>query len=288
MKFKSLFFALALAAFAMTGIGCTRVGPGHVGIEVSMAGSNRGVQDIPVCTGWVFYNPMGTNIIEYPTFVQTAVWTHNKTEGSPNNEEISFNSKDGLIFYADVNLSYNLSAAKVPSFYLKFLSKDIESFTHGIMRQVARDEFNNEAAKYTAEEIYGVKKEEFVSKVRERVNAHFKDYGITIESLGFIGAPRAPQSFVDAINGKLSAIQKAQQAENELQEATAQAKKQIATAKGEAESNQIKAASLSPAILESKRLDIQYVLASRWNGVSPTTLMGGTGSPLPTFDMNKK
>jgi regulator of protease activity HflC (stomatin/prohibitin superfamily) len=286
MKFKSLFFALALAAFAMTGIGCTRVGPGHVGIEVSMAGSNRGVQDIPVCTGWVFYNPMGTNIIEYPTYVQTAVWTHNKQEGSPNNEEISFNSKDGLIFYADVNLSYNLNAAKVPSFYLKFLSKDIETFTHGIMRQVARDEFNNMASTYTAEEIYGVKKEEFVGKVRERINKHFNEFGITIESLGFIGAPRAPQSFTDAINGKLSAIQKAQQAENELQEATAQAKKQVATAQGEAQSNQIKAASLSAAILESKRLDIAYVLANRWNGVSPQYMMGGA-SPVPTFDVRK-
>jgi regulator of protease activity HflC (stomatin/prohibitin superfamily) len=287
MKFKNLFAALALIFVATFSMNCTRVPPAHVGIEVSMAGSNRGVQDIPVRTGWVFYNPLGTNIIEYPTFVQTAVWTRNREEGKSNNEEISFNSKDGLIFYADVNLSYNLSADKVPTFYLKFLSKDIETFTHGIMRQVARDEFNNEAAKYTAEEIYGVKKEAFVAAVRDRVNTHFKNYGITIESLGFIGAPRAPQSFVDAINGKLSAIQKAQQAENELQEATAQAKKQVATAEGEAKSNQIKAASLSAAILESKRLDIQLQLAYRWNGVSPTTLMGGNGSPLPTFDMNK-
>lgn len=286
MKFKSLFFTLIFAVFAMTGIGCTRVPPAHVGIEVSMAGSNRGVQDIPVRTGWVFYNPLGTDIIEYPTFVQTAVWTRNREEGKTANEEVSFNSKDGLVFYADVNLSYNLSAEKVPTFYLKFLSKDIETFTHGIMRQVARDEFNNEAAKYTAEELYGAKKEEFVGKVRDRVNKHFMPYGITIESLGFIGAPRAPQSFTDAINGKLTAIQKAQQAENELQEATAQAAKMKAWAKGEAEANQIKASSLTPAVIEWRKLAIQEKALDRWQGHVPQFI--GANTPTPFFDVTKK
>lgn len=37
--------------------GCSVVSPGEVGIVVNMAGSNRGVQDYPVRTGYVFYNP---------------------------------------------------------------------------------------------------------------------------------------------------------------------------------------------------------------------------------------
>jgi regulator of protease activity HflC (stomatin/prohibitin superfamily) len=286
MKFKNLFGAMALVFVAMFSMNCTRVGPGYTGIEVSMAGGTRGVQDIPVKTGWVFYNPLGTNIIEYPTFIQTAVWTHNKSEGSPNNEEISFNSKDGLIFTADVNLSYHLDQAKIPAFYLKYLSKDIETFTHGIMRQVARDEFNNVAALYNAEELYGVKKEEAVGKVRARINEHFKDSGITIESLGFIGAPRAPQSFTDAINGKLSAIQKAQQAVNELQSAKANADKMVAQAEGEAKSNQIKAASLTPAVIEWRKLEIQQQALARWNGSVPQFI--GANTPTPFFDVTKK
>lgn len=283
---KCNIFLSFIAFLMLIGIGCTRVAPGYVGIEVSMAGSNRGIQDIPVKTGWVFYNPLGTDVIEYPTHVQTAIWTRSSEEGSEANEEISFNSKDGLTFTADVNLSYGLDGSKAPQFYLKYLAKDIKTFTHGMMRQVARDEFNNLATNYTAEEIYGVKKEEFVGKVRERVNAHFSQYGVIMESLGFIGAPRAPESFTNAINGKLSAIQKAQQAENELQEAKAQAAKMEAWALGEAKANQIKASSLTPAVIEWRKLAIQEKALEKWQGHVPQYI--GGGSPTPFFDVTKK
>lgn len=72
---------LAVLSSALTS-GCTRIGPGHVGIEVDMAGSQRGVQDFALKTGWVFYNPVGTSVMEYPTFVQTAKWTKNLNEGN--------------------------------------------------------------------------------------------------------------------------------------------------------------------------------------------------------------
>lgn len=175
MKKLFLFTSLAFALVTMTN--CTRIGVGEVGIEVSMSGSSRGVQDIPVRTGWAWYFPIGTSIIEYPTYIQTAVWTHSKDEGKDVNEEISFNSKDGLVFFADVNLSYRLEGSKAPYFYVKYKAEDINSFTHGIMRQVARDEFNNLGSLYTAEELYGVKKEEFVQRVRAKLNDTFKDVG---------------------------------------------------------------------------------------------------------------
>jgi hypothetical protein len=32
----------------------TRINAGYVGVEINLAGSQRGAQDIPVRTGWVF------------------------------------------------------------------------------------------------------------------------------------------------------------------------------------------------------------------------------------------
>src|SRR3954453_3903017 len=65
-------------------IGCTtstRVDAGHVGIRVKLAGSDRGVQDMPVVTGWVFYNPITEQIVIFPTSVQNVVWTASAHEG---------------------------------------------------------------------------------------------------------------------------------------------------------------------------------------------------------------
>jgi hypothetical protein len=49
--------ALALIAFfIVTGIfmKVTRIDAGHVGIEINLAGSQRGPSEIPIRTGWVF------------------------------------------------------------------------------------------------------------------------------------------------------------------------------------------------------------------------------------------
>jgi len=35
----------------------TRIEAGYTGIEVNLAGSQRGASEIPIRTGWVFYSP---------------------------------------------------------------------------------------------------------------------------------------------------------------------------------------------------------------------------------------
>ena len=74
----------------------TRIGAGHVGIEVVLSGSQRGASEIPIRTGWVFYSPLRSEIVEFPTYVQTVKWTHDLNEGNPSNEEMSYNSKEGM------------------------------------------------------------------------------------------------------------------------------------------------------------------------------------------------
>ena len=288
---KLSLFAATTSLLLLGTIGCTRIDSAHVGIKVSMAGSNRGVQDIPVTTGWVFYNPLATRVIEYPSFVQSAVWTKDEKEGSKNNEEISFNSKDGLVFFADINLSYQLRPDLAPHFYLKYKADEIATFTHGLMRQNARDEFSVIATQYTAEEIYGEKKEEFIGKVRERLNEKFKVVGLSIDSLGFIGAPRPPVDFTNAVNNKLVAKQKTEQSKNELLMAQAEAAKQIAYAEGKAKATIIEAdaemtknkkvaSSLSPELIE-------WIKWTRWQGHWPDTYVSGSATPLLSINPSK-
>ena len=42
----------------------TRIGAGYVGVEVLLSGSQRGPSEIPIKTGWVFYSPLRSEIIE--------------------------------------------------------------------------------------------------------------------------------------------------------------------------------------------------------------------------------
>lgn len=253
--------------------GCAqRVEPGHVGLKINLYGGNRGVADIPLVTGMVWYNPFTTSVYEYPTFVQTATWQR----AGDSNEEITFNSKEGLIISADISLSYQLAADKAPHFYVQFRSDDIGHFTHGFFRNVARDAFNEEASSYSVEELYSNRKEEFLSKVRGRVNTQLNAYGISLEQLGFIGAPRLPDNVMAALNSKIQAIQDAQRAQNRVQQSEAEARIAIAKARGEAESNRILTMSLSPQLLQWRSLEIQQIAVGKWNGALPT--YSGSGS----------
>lgn len=264
-----------LLAVAILSQGCgTRVEPGHVGIKVNLYGGNRGVQDLPVVTGMVWYNPITTTVYEYPTFVQTATWQRSNRV----NEEITFNSREGLVISADISLSYQLAADKAPHFYVQFRSDDIDHFTHGFFRNVARDAFNEEAASYSVEELYSNRKEEFLAKVRNRVNTQVSNYGIRLEQLGFIGAPRLPTNVMDALNGKIQAIQDAQRAQNQVQAARANAEIAVARADGEARANQRLTASLTNQLLEWRRLEIQQQAIARWNGQLPQ--VSGQATPF--------
>ena len=270
-------------------VGCaTRIGPGRVGIKVDLAGSQRGVEDLPIRTGWVFYNFLSSTIVEYPTSVQTAKWTKDPNEGSPNNEEMSFNTKDGLTVYGDLSVSYHLDAAKVPAFYVKFRNDDIGQFTHGFLRNVARDAINRTGSQYTVQEIMGEKKSELEQNSRQDLQKQVADIGVVIDQFGFIGSPRPPQSVIDSINAKVQAQQIAVQKQNELVQSQAdaaklvaaaegQAKAQVAVANGEAESNRLRAASISQNIIEWQKLAVTDRWIAKWDGRVPQVQTGTNG-----------
>jgi regulator of protease activity HflC (stomatin/prohibitin superfamily) len=270
----------------------TRIGAGYVGVEILLSGSQRGPSEIPIKTGWVFYSPLRSQIIEFPTYVQTVKWTRDLNEGRAANEEMSYNSKEGMELYSDVSLSYAIDPKMVPDFYLKYRVSDLETFTHGILRDVVRNSLNEVASTYSVEEIYGVQKAEFLHKVEVLIQSKLTPVGVGIQQFGFIGAPRVPDVIASAITGKAQAIQNAERAQNELAqtqaeaakkiaEADGDAKSEVARAQGEAEANRIRQASITPQLLELRRLENQKALIDRWNGQLPQVESGsGNGIML--------
>lgn len=274
----------------------TRIGAGYVGIEINLAGSQRGPSEIPIRTGWVFYSPLKSQIVEYPTFVQTVKWTADVNEGHPINEELVFNSKEGQEVRADVSLSYAIDANKIPDFYVKFRSDDLDRFTHGILKDIVRNSLNEMASTYTLEDIYGENKAKFLIETRNKVQAQVSPVGVQIQQFGFIGKPRFTAAIEQAITQKTQAITDAERARNQLAvtqaevaksvaEAEGEARSAIERARGEAESNRLRQASITPQLLEWKRLENQRAFIDRWNGELPHTVLGdksGIMMPLPT------
>lgn len=289
-KNSGLKFALAALLLWQVGCGYKYIEPGYVGIVVDKYGSQKGVQDFPVVTGVQWYLPWATAIYEYPTFVQTAVWTQDVRPESPNDEAIRYNSKEGLVFIADISLSYHLDGLRVPGFYVQFRSDNLDRFTHGLMHNLARDAFNEQAPLYTSEELYSTKKEKLLNDAKDRINLWVEKYGVVIDQFGYLGAPRPPDQIVSAINGKIQATQDAMRVENEVAKARAEALKNVATAEGDAkqaiaraegqaQANKVLAQSLSDPLMRWRELDLQQRSIDKWAGQMPQVI-GASGTLL--------
>ena len=272
-------------------VSVTRIEAGYVGIEVNLAGSQRGASEIPVRTGWVLYSPLTTQVIEFPTYVQTVKWTRDLSEGHAINEEMGFNSKEGMEIFSDVSLSYAIEANRVPDFYVKYRVNQLDTFTHGILRDIVRNSLNEVASTYTVEDIYGEKKAQFLGLVEQQIQAKVANVGVGVQQFGFIGAPRVPGVIAQAITAKAQAIQEAERAKNELATTQAEAAKKIAEAEGDAKSvvtwaqgegdaNRIRQNSLTPQLLELRRLENQRALIERWNGQLPSVETGQNGAMM--------
>ena len=273
---------MAVCILSMILTGCARIEPGYAGIKVNQAGSAKGVEDYPIQTGWIFYNPLTEKVYEYPYFQQNLIWTRDSIEGSPNNEEISFNCKGGAAITADVSMSGKFKLEKIPYVFVKFRAEP-NIIAHGYLRNEVRDALQRIAAIYDPMDIIGEKRGEFLDKVKLEVERRSGDWWI-IDYITFANKlrmdPRIEKSINDIIEQKqqtaaaeLKVKQIKAQADQAVEQAAGEARSKKAIAEGEAQAilakakaqadaNTLLSQSLTPAL-------VQYTAIEKWNGHLP-------------------
>lgn len=280
----------------------TRVDAAQVGIRVKLAGSSRGVDDIPVVTGWVFFNPLTEQIVMFPTSVQNVVWTRDPHEGSPHDESITFSSQEGVNINADIGLAFHIEPALAPHLYLRFRQPNLVDLANGYVRNAVREGFNLVASQMPVQKIYGAEKGKLVADVMKKLQEQLAKDGFIIDQLTINGALRLPENVAIAINRAMEATQLAIQAENRVRQVKAEAEQAItqaegaasaarATARGDADARLItaKAEAKANLILRASTTGqvLQYRALERWNGKLPV-MNGGGALPFLSFDTGAK
>ncbi len=257
------------------------ISPGHVGIVIHRAGG--GVDKTPLGPGLHGRNPLLTQIVEYPTFMQTLVLTRGNTEGSTSNDEINVNSQEGQPLSVDVSMSFELNAARVPQLYQTFRT-DIATIQHGYVKQTIRQALQEVIGSEQIADIIGPKKAEAVGRAQALIAERLSPYGLDVKQFT-LNELRAPETVMSAINTKNVMQQQALTAQNELQKNTFQAqgdsikavgraKAILAEAQAQAQANELLAKSISGSL-------VQYEMAKKWNGVMPQV----SGAAMPMIQM---
>lgn len=274
-----------LSLLAVSSIGCTRVDPGNIGLKVNMYGTDRGVDDVTLETGRVWYNPITEDIYTFPTYMQNAVWTKDEIAESPEDESITFNSIEGAVVNADIAISYQILPDHVKDIFTE-LRQDAEYIKNVYVRSKTRDAFSRHASKMKVVDIFGSKKEELLSAVKEDLGSTMP--GFKFDMVTFVGGLRVDPLVEQSISSTIQATQRAIEAENKVKQSTAEAQQKVEEARGLAESilleakarseaNEILTKSLSPALL-------QYESLQRWDGVLPKV----TGEVIPFITIDNE
>ncbi len=243
--FKFILFT-AIVAVSVSSC-CCRIDAGHEGIKVNLYGSDKGVDEVELVTGMVWYNPFVNMVYEYPTFVQTVDYP-----------AFEVNSKDGSKFTIDPSALIKIQDGKTPTIFKKYrkdLDDVIEHTLYVLIKDAARIEFNN----YNADEIVSMRSavdKSFEDKVRTALETE----GFDLEQL--TPGIRYPESYENAIDAKNRAVQQKLQVENEVAVAKAEAEKLLVAARAEAEANRLREQALTPAILEKMWIE-------KWDGKLP-------------------
>jgi len=260
----------------------TYVNPGYVGIEISRIGN--GVSRDPLQPGIKIRNPLTTDIVEYPIFMQTM--TLAKDGDASSHGQINVNSAEGQPISLDVSMSFELDAAKVPQLYTRF-RKDIEQIQSVYVTSTIRMALQEVMGSEQITDILGPKKAEVVQKAQDLLTKRLTPDGIMVRQFT-INELRPPPSVIAAINEKNVMQQQALTAQNQLQkqefeargaaiQAEGRAKAILAEAEAQAKANRLLAESITPTL-------VQYEMTKKWNGQMPQV----TGGAMPMISLPTK
>ena len=249
MKSKLLLSISMLVCVILGMTSCSeRIDAGSEGILVNQYGSDKGVADVSLCTGRVWYNPFTQDVYEYPTYVQTVDYP-----------SFTINAKDGSEFKIDPTISLKIVDGKSPQVFKKY-RKELKDVINGTLYNYVRDAFRIQLNKYTTDQIVSnrdmVEKsiEAYLSESLAKENFHLEQLTSGLQY---------PNTIVQSVNAKNRAVQEAMRVQNEVKVVQAEAQKKIVAAEAEYKANELRTKALTPAVLEQMWIE-------KWDGRLPT------------------
>ena len=231
-----------------------RIDSGQTGIIVNLAGSERGVNDAKVETGWVVYNRFTKQLFEYPAFAQIVDY-----------DPFDIQDKKGTIFQTDPTIEYYIERENAKVVFLRYRKTTAELEKSVILTEV-KNAYKDVAGLYETDSLIN-NRPAFEKEVETLLKERLSQRGFTFSNIQSSVKPN--EVLQAAIDAKNTAVQNALKVENEKKAAIAEAEKVVAAAKGKADANRILQQSITPELIQLKAVE-------KWDGKLPLSTSGNT------------
>jgi regulator of protease activity HflC (stomatin/prohibitin superfamily) len=253
LRSTSLFVLVTVALVAATG--CVVIEDGEVGVSKSFGE----ISDEPVGQGIV---------IQVPVIRTVETWNVKLQEVK---ETATVPSSEGLIVGLDTSLMFQVQPNQAPSIRKTVGWNYVDQLIIPYFRNAVRDVVSG----YPVKNIYTESgRQEIAAKVHAFLQENLEPRGITIVDV-LLRDVKLPQKFRESIEAKLTAEQKVQQKQFELEQARKDAEIEVARAEGAAKAQQIVRSTLSDSYLH-------YLWIKTLNQ-NPNVIYVATEANMPVF-----
>ena len=183
-------------------------------------------------------------------------------------------SKDGLEVIIDLTVLYRVMAPDAPKLYREVGI----TYQDKIIRPITRTGIRESASYYDAIALFAEKREDFESRIKEKIADDFRKRGLYLEQL-LVRNIALPASVKESIERKITAIQDAQRMEFVLQKERQEAERKRVEAQGTADAQRIVNLGLSDKILQFEMIKVQKELVNSPN--SKIIILGNSKGGVP-------
>ncbi|MDJ0788835.1 MAG: prohibitin family protein [Myxococcota bacterium] len=246
---------VTLALVASLASACVVIENGEVGVSKSFGS----ISAEPVAEGVTFVLPVARQIETWNIKLQEI------------KEKATVPSSEGLIVGLDVSLLFQVNAESAPTIRKTIGREYMTLLVVPYFRNALRDVVSG----YEVRSIYSeVGRKEIASKVRDFLRETLGPRGIEVVDV-LLRDVQLPQRFRESIEAKLTAQQRVQQKQFELEQARKEAEIEVARAEGAAKAQRIIRETLSDSYL-------QYLWIQTLNE-NPNVIYVATEANLPIF-----
>lgn len=247
---------------------CKIADSAEVALVVDQIGTNKGVPNIEMASGFIFYFPPTQDVFMYPTSVQHKVWTASVDEDSPTDEHIDVTSADGATFGLDVSINLQLQRARASELFIKY-RVDMENLINSRVRTIVRKELLDNAVNFASDSLLQ-HRNIYEGNVTRSLTASLEKEGFTLNNIAILKM-QLPKSYKAAIERKIAVLQETATIISQTKQAEQTALKKVALAKGNYEAAQYDAKTKEilsqPKLLELYRAETDRIWAQK--GRSP-------------------
>jgi len=279
---------LVIVAVVVTLLGlagsCKIADSAEVALVVDQIGTNKGVPNIEMASGFIFYFPPTQDVFMYPTSVQHKVWSADSNEDSPVDEHIDVTSADGATFGLDVSINLQLQRSRAADLFIKY-RVGMEDLINTRVRTIVRKELLDNAVGFASDSLLQ-HRNVYESEVTKTLTKSLEKEGFTLNNIAILKMA-LPASYKAAIERKIAVLQETATIISQTKQAEQTALKKVALAKGNYEAAQYDAKTKEilsqPKLLELYRAETERKWAEK--GVSPygsNNVFGGASNILLT------